>query len=303
VLREVRPARPGLLRVCAHAPEAADGSDLTGLRVLLTADLLMRAAELGGLQVLTVLACADPSSARVAALERASDALGIHPSSGLATPRDAEEAAGGPIDVLLTGNGLTADSGQAGLVAWVGPAYLRSQDPQGVSTAEDAPAAFWRDPIAVRLALLSRPYHEPADLTEDVLADAGETLGQWRHWVAEWAESPSRPVPARFAETAHAAFADLDTVSAVALVRGLASDPDVPAGVKFETFVYVDRVLGLDLPRDIGRTGLPGSREFRHQPIGRSPDCCGPHAPPRPAIAAGTGIARPGAAVGRPRGA
>ena len=218
---------------------------------MLTADLLMRAGELGGWQVLTVLACADPSSARVAALDRAIDALGIHPPSGLAAPRDAEEAAGGPIDVLLTGNGVTVDSVRAGLVVWVGAASLRSQDePAG----QDAPAAFWRDPLAVRLALLSRPYHEPADLTEDALGEAGETLSRWRHWVAEWAQSPSRPMPARVAETAHAAFADLDTVSALALLRDLASDPDVPAGVKFETFVYADRVLGLGLPRDIGRT-------------------------------------------------
>jgi hypothetical protein len=28
---------------------------------------------------------------------------------------------------------------------------------------------------------------------------------------------------------------------------------DVPTGAKFEAFLYADRVLGLDLPRDIGR--------------------------------------------------
>jgi hypothetical protein len=44
-------------------------------------------------------------------------------------------------------------------------------------------------------------------------------------------------------------------VSALALLRSLASDEDVPAGARFETFVYADRVLGLDLPRDIGRVG------------------------------------------------
>jgi len=27
----------------------------------------------------------------------------------------------------------------------------------------------------------------------------------------------------------------------------------MPAGAKFETFVFVDRVLGLELPREIGR--------------------------------------------------
>jgi hypothetical protein len=33
----------------------------------------------------------------------------------------------------------------------------------------------------------------------------------------------------------------------------LAADETVPPGLRFETFVYADRVLGLDLPRDIGR--------------------------------------------------
>jgi cysteinyl-tRNA synthetase len=37
------------------------------------------------------------------------------------------------------------------------------------------------------------------------------------------------------------------------LLHDLARDADVPAGAKFETFLYADRVLGLDLPCDIGR--------------------------------------------------
>lgn len=52
---EVRPARPGLLRVRAHVPGAAAGPEITWLRVLLVADLLARAAELRNLQVFTVL--------------------------------------------------------------------------------------------------------------------------------------------------------------------------------------------------------------------------------------------------------
>jgi hypothetical protein len=42
-------------------------------------------------------------------------------------------------------------------------------------------------------------------------------------------------------------------VSALALLRGLAPDASVPAGAKFETFVYADRILGLDLAREVGR--------------------------------------------------
>lgn len=33
----------------------------------------------------------------------------------------------------------------------------------------------------------------------------------------------------------------------------LADDPAVPDGVKFETFAAADRLVGLDLARDVGR--------------------------------------------------
>jgi len=55
------------------------------------------------------------------------------------------------------------------------------------------------------------------------------------------------------AEAAGSAFGSLDTVSVLALLRGLLPDASVPAGAKFETFVYADRILGLDLAREIGR--------------------------------------------------
>jgi hypothetical protein len=55
------------------------------------------------------------------------------------------------------------------------------------------------------------------------------------------------------AETIRDAFSDLDTTSLLALLHDLAHGADMPAGAKFETFLYADRVLGLDLARDIGR--------------------------------------------------
>ena len=235
---EIRPARPGLLRVCAHVAGAAGGTDITWLRVLLVADLLARAAELHHLQVLTVLA--HPGQAPGPAAERAAGALGIRPPAARASLPEAHTSPGGPIDVHVD----TVEGGQSGLVARVGTARLRGADVLA------GPGDY---PLAVRLALISLPYHQPADLSEDVLASAQETIAHWRRQVAGWAESPSRPVPARIAETLRAAFGGLDTAAALALLRDLAPDADVPAGAKFETFVYADRVLGLDLPRDIGR--------------------------------------------------
>ena len=235
---EIRPARPGLLRVCAHVAGAAGGTDITWLRVLLVADLLARAAELHHLQVLTVLA--HPGQAPGPAAERAAGALGIRPPAARASLPEAHTSPGGPIDVHVD----TVEGGQSGLVARVGTARLRGADVLA------GPGDY---PLAVRLALISLPYHQPADLSEDVLASAQETIAHWRRQVAGWAESPSRPVPARIAQALRAAFGDLDTAAALALLRDLAPDADVPAGAKFETFVYADRVLGLDLPRDIGR--------------------------------------------------
>jgi hypothetical protein len=42
-------------------------------------------------------------------------------------------------------------------------------------------------------------------------------------------------------------------VHALALLRDLSLDANVPAGAKFETFLYADRILGLDLPGEIGQ--------------------------------------------------
>jgi hypothetical protein len=50
---QVSPAQPGVLRVRAYLQEAARDPDITWLRVLLVADLLLRAAELRNLQVFT----------------------------------------------------------------------------------------------------------------------------------------------------------------------------------------------------------------------------------------------------------
>jgi hypothetical protein len=244
---QVSPAQPGVLRVRAYLQQAAGDADITWLRVLLVADLLLRAAELRNLQVFTALAVAGPGSAQAADCERAVGALGIHPFAAGASLPD------GPIDVHLVSQDADADGNPSGLVARVGAARLRRAAHHGGAPGPDALAGAGDDPLAVRLALMSLPYHRPADLTDGMLASAQETVARWRHQVADWAESPSRPVPAQIAETIRGAFSDLDTESMLALLRDLAHDDGVPAGARFETFLYADRVLGLDLPRDIGR--------------------------------------------------
>ena len=249
---EVRPARRGLLRVCVHVPGTAGVMDITWLRVPLVADLLFRAAELHDMQVLTVLAFARQPDAQMETFERAADALGIHPPAARTSLPEAHASPGSPIDVHVISQGADMDGGQGGLVTRVGAAQIRRAGDHDAAAGDVL--AGPTDPLAVRLALMSVSYHRPADLTEDVLAGADETVAHWRRQVAHWAESPSRPMPARISGAAGSAFGDLDTVSALGLLRDLILDPDVQAGAKFETFVYADRILGLDLPRDIGRT-------------------------------------------------
>jgi hypothetical protein len=250
---EVRPASPGVLRICAHLPQAAAGSGITALRVLLIADLLARTAELGGLQALTAVQLTSASPGQAAAIDGDADALGIHPPAAHADCRDAPSALGGPVDVHVTGDDPGASPVPAGLSVSVGAARLAGAGPYPGAADGGLFAGRRGDPLAVRLALMSFPGHRPADLDDDALAQAAGTLGSWRQQVAGWAESPSRPIPASVAEAAGSAFGRLDTVSVLALLRGLLPDASVPAGAKFETFVYADRILGLDLAREIGR--------------------------------------------------
>ena len=239
-------ASPGPLRVFAHVRATADAADLTGLRVLLVADLLARAAELGGLQVLTTWAFTG-EPAGMATVERAAAALGVHPPV-LPAADLAGAWPGGPAGVHVTDGSTTADNG-SGIVIRAAAARLA----QDASPGSAAGMLGRPDALALRLALMSLPRRQPAELTVGRLIDASQTLSRWRGRVARWAESPSGAIPEPTAATVRAAFGNLDTAAVLALLNGLAADETVPPGPRFETFLYADRVLGLDLPRDIGR--------------------------------------------------
>ena len=114
------------------------------------------------------------------------------------------------------------------------------------------------DPLAARLAFLEHHYRQQLNLTWETLAAADATLRRWRGQVASWAASPSRPMCAEVTgQIAAALDNDLDTRAAVAALRSLEKDPEIPPGSKFETFMHADQVLGLDLAADIGRDAAP----------------------------------------------
>lgn len=45
---------------------------------------------------------------------------------------------------------------------------------------------------------------------------------------------------------------DLDTAAVLGALRRVETDPGLADGARFETYVYADRMLGLDLARDLG---------------------------------------------------
>ena len=114
------------------------------------------------------------------------------------------------------------------------------------------------DPLALRLAFLEHRYRQQLNLTWDTLAAADAAVRRWRDRVAEWANSPSRPMCAQYVGQFTAALDDdLDTPAALRALRSLEKDSEIPPGSKFETFAHLDQVLGLDLARDIGKAPAP----------------------------------------------
>ncbi|MEV1068862.1 hypothetical protein [Streptomyces sp. NPDC050263] len=230
------PVRRGLTRVEAHASGYGAGS----LRVLLVADLLVRALELGGTPVWTLLT----GERDQAELRAGATALGMHPFED---GRDLGAGAGvGEAQVLH----VVGEDGPApdGVSVAVAPAE------GAVPGGRTAGAASDVDPAALRLALLSRPRTEPLRLDAGALGEAHDTLVRWRRAVADWARRPSRPVPDDLRGRLRTAWEDdLDVPEVLRVLRGVAdAGPELPDGARFETYAYADRLLGLELTRELG---------------------------------------------------
>ena len=114
------------------------------------------------------------------------------------------------------------------------------------------------DPLALRLAFLGSRYRTQVDMSWSAIAAADSHLSRWRALVAGWAEAPSRAMPEAYVAEVLAAYEDdLDTPRALQVLRRLERDSDVADGAKFEAFAHLDRLLGLDLARDVGRAPAP----------------------------------------------
>ncbi|MDH6432650.1 hypothetical protein M2158_001127 [Streptomyces sp. SAI-144] len=218
-------ARRGLTRVEAHVR----GYDISALRVLLVADLLVRALEIGGTPVWALLS----GDREQAELHAGAAALGIRPFEDR---RDVGPGWGESQVVHVVAEGGAAPDGVRVAVAPVETPDI----PEGA------------DPAVVRLALLVPPRSTPARLDEEILGEAHDTLARWRRAVAAWARHPSRPVPDEVRGRLRTAWEDDLDVAEVLRVLRWVEESDLPEGARFETYAHADRLLGLDLTRDLG---------------------------------------------------
>ncbi|MFI1422543.1 hypothetical protein ACH4VX_32165 [Streptomyces sp. NPDC020731] len=226
---DAAPARRGLTRVEAHP----QGPGPTNLRVLLVADLLVRALELGGTPVWALLT----GGRRQAELRAAGAALGVRPFE---YGGDAGTGLGeAQVLHVVSEGGATPDDGVRVAVA---PVHGEAPGPAGGA-----------DPAALRLALLTRPRNEPVTVGPAALGDAADILDRWRRAVADWARRPSRPIPDAVRAGLRTAWEDdLDTAGVLGVLRAVETAPDLADGARFEAYAYADRLLGLDLTRDLG---------------------------------------------------
>ncbi|WP_327181850.1 hypothetical protein [Streptomyces sp. NBC_01334] len=233
------PVRRGLTRVEAHASGYGAGS----LRVLLVADLLVRALELGGTPVWALLS----GERDQAELRAGATALGMHPFED---GRDLGAGAGvGEAQILhVVEEGGPVPDGVCVAVAPTEGAVPGGSGPGRVPGGTDP------DFAVLRLALLSRPRNQPLRLDADALGEARDTLAGWRRAVAEWARRPSRPVPDAVRGRLRTAWEDdLDLPEVLRVLRSVeAAGPELPDGARFESYAYADRLLGLELTRDLG---------------------------------------------------
>jgi hypothetical protein len=232
----VSPARPGRLSIWVASPAEP--------RPCLLADLISRVAERHHLQASIAL----PAPGGW-------DALNIYPAEVMTWPPDpldvAVAPADGPAAAPADGPAAAPVGGAAGFPAAEStgsPAHLVRPGPAGPADTTGL------DPLALRLALLRRPYREEAALTRDGLEACDAQLRDWRELVGTWAQSPSRPMCAQYVSDFLGALDDdLDVPAALRSLSALAADQEIPDGSKFEAFAYFDRFLGLDLAREVGR--------------------------------------------------
>lgn len=214
---------------------AADGP-FTCARVLVVGDLLRRVIEdVHSAQVLAALI-----TTRRSAVEPVYSAdFMIRPVACVfGCAAEAEAQLGRPLDLLVRVSESVEAAPQA---AAVNVAPVRSVVPYPGS-----------GPDPTRFALASVNHTCRLNMTDSLLQRSRNLVHRWRARLAEWSRHPSRPIPPSWRSAVVAAFDDgLNVTRVTELMSELEDAGDVEPGAKFEAFNYVDRVLSVDLVRDV----------------------------------------------------
>jgi cysteinyl-tRNA synthetase len=108
------------------------------------------------------------------------------------------------------------------------------------------------DPLSLRLCLLENRYRSQMDLTWDSIAAADTTLKRWRRSGLGKATNYQPDPP-----TLEALNNDLDTPRVIQRLRSVEKDANLTSAEKAEIFSFADRVLALDLGRELVVAELP----------------------------------------------
>lgn len=228
-----------------------DERRLRAWRVLLAADVLRRVLEVFHGSPVRLVVVEDENQASVSSAALAGLGIG-EIAARVSSSAAAQDAIGGVPALVVEPVRLRPDMLEVPVsrVVQIGVAT----PPAHRVDSLDAVLGQQYDPAALRLALQRFPPASPAEVSEARLRRADETIGRWRFKVAMWAEMPSAAPVAEVVDAARASLeASLDTAKVVRDLHRLEIAPRLASGSKFETFAYLDRLLGLDLCHLVGK--------------------------------------------------
>jgi hypothetical protein len=212
----------------------------TCARVLVVGDIARRVLEdVHSAQVLAAVITDD----HAAADQLLRSGLMVRPVIGVYATRVAAEAGlGKPLSLITTPAEVQHELPVWPQVVAVAPVRAPGRCPES-------------EAATVRLALACVDYAQPLEVTRSVLERCQAILERWRDRMDQWSRHASRPIPPTSRAAVIAALDDnLNVARVVAMMRELEDIEGIEPGAKFEAFNYLDRVLAVDLARDLGRT-------------------------------------------------
>ena len=103
------------------------------------------------------------------------------------------------------------------------------------------------DPLAIRLSFMEHRYRSQMDLTWNSINASHKTLNKWREKMQDWSKSSGTIHQDYLHQFESALNEDLDTNKVLQLMRTIEKDENLDDGVKFQTLLKFDEVLGLNL--------------------------------------------------------